>query len=204
METSLAPSVWNISNLLLSWKKKWFQWAEVVYGYLWRIFASLPTVFPPFVYKTKKKKKKAKEALFTISILLLFPAATRIIALWRHISNFLRKKDKKQRQNILTIFGMSSYIDHAQILAVGTTVLDKPPLSAAVSILLVKTNVFISFATALKHAAEETLHTKLKPHKSNHSQFYWNRKIGKYTLKKNPFCWAGLFEGEKNKAFGSN
>lgn len=78
---------------------------------------------------------------------------------------------------------MSSHIDHAQILAVGTTVLDKPALSAAISILLVKTNVFISFAIALKHAVAEILHTKLKSHKSNHSHFYWNRKTGKYTSK---------------------
>ena len=50
----------------------------------------------------------------------------------------------------------------------GTTVLDKPYLSAAISILLVKTNVFISFANALKHAVEEILYTRLKSHISNH------------------------------------
>lgn len=150
-----------------------------------------------FLLSFKKLKNNKLKKTCSQSVYYFCFQQQQELQLCDNISVVSQGKNKKKRQNILTIFGMSQYIDHAQILAVGTTVLDKPYLSAAISILLVKTNVFISFANALKQAVEEILYTRRKSHKSNHVSTGTERQEN---IHQNPLLLSWAFPRGKNQS----
>lgn len=97
---------------------------------------------------------------------------------------------------------------HARIRAVGTRALARLGLSAAISVLPVKTNVFISFAKALRVSAERIFSRRLKSYKFHHLHFLLEGKDKKIDGKNKPptraFIELGFGRQEKTKAFGSN